>query len=132
MLLSHFRPSWYLATAMVAWGIVSGATGAVHNFGGLAACRFFLGVTEAPFFAGVAFLFSGWYTRKELGLRLGIFFTAAMLSGAFGGLFAAGIAAAFQGNAIASWRWLFIIEGAATVVFACVTGLVIPDWPSTT
>ncbi|KAH8888524.1 major facilitator superfamily transporter [Thozetella sp. PMI_491] len=132
MILSYCRPSWYLSLCMVAWGIVSGATGAVHNFGGLAACRFFLGVTEAPFFAGVAFLFSGWYTRKELGLRLGIFFCAAMLSGAFGGLFAAGISAAFQGNAIASWRWLFIIEGAATVVFACVTALVIPDWPSTT
>lgn len=55
-----------------------------------------------------------------------------MLSGAFGGLFAAGIAAAFKNNAISSWRWLFIIEGAATVVFAVVTGFVIPDWPATT
>ncbi|CAM1503127.1 Fc.00g079030.m01.CDS01 [Cosmosporella sp. VM-42] len=132
MILSKVRPSWYLATCMVCWGIVSGATGAVHSFGGLVACRFFLGVTEAPFFVGVAFLFSGWYTRKELGLRLGIFFCAAMLSGAFGGLFAAGIASAFKNNKIESWRWLFIIEGAATVVFAVVTGLVIPDWPATT
>ncbi|KAM5345247.1 hypothetical protein ACJ41O_011109 [Fusarium nematophilum] len=132
MILSLVRPSWYLSLCMVAWGIVSGATAAVHSFSGLAACRFFLGVTEAPFFVGVAFLFSGWYTRKELGLRLGIFFCAAMLSGAFGGLFAAGIAAAFENNKIESWRWLFLIEGIATVVFAVVTGLVIPDWPATT
>lgn len=55
-----------------------------------------------------------------------------MLSGAFGGLFSAGIAAAFAHNHIASWRWLFIIEGAATVFFALVTGMIIPDWPSTT
>ncbi|KAF7560949.1 hypothetical protein G7046_g3207 [Stylonectria norvegica] len=132
MVLSKVRPSWYLAVCMMAWGIVSGCTGAVQGFGGLVACRFFLGVTEAPFFVGVAFLFSGWYTRKELGLRLGIFFCAAMLSGAFGGLFAAGIAAAFKNNRIESWRWLFIIEGAATVVFAVITGMVIPDWPTTT
>ena len=65
-------------------------------------------------------------------MRLGIFFCGAMLSGAFGGLFAAGIAAAFKNNRIASWRWLFIIEGAATVVFACCTAFIIPDWPSTT
>ena len=107
---------------MVAWGIVSGCSGAVQNYGGIAACRFFLGITEvgfksrtylvrvppnifqAPFFAGVAFLFYGWYTRKEMGMRLGIFFCAAMFSGAFGGLFAAGIAAAFKNNRIASWR----------------------------
>lgn len=55
-----------------------------------------------------------------------------MVAGAFGGLFAAGIAAAFKNNDIASWRWLFIIEGAATVVFAIITGFVIPDWPATT
>ncbi|KAH7002144.1 major facilitator superfamily domain-containing protein [Ilyonectria destructans] len=132
MILSMVRPSWYLALCMVAWGIVSGATAAVKGFTGLVVCRFFLGVTEAPFFVGVAFLFSGWYTRKELGLRLGIFFCAAMLSGAFGGLFAAGIAAGFANNKIESWRWLFLIEGIATVVFAVVTGMVIPDWPATT
>lgn len=74
-----------------------------------------------------------------------------MISGAFGGLFAAGIQAAFVDNPIQSWRyifgylftlslsvlmicvrWLFIIEGAATVFFACLTALVIPDWPATT
>lgn len=65
-------------------------------------------------------------------MRLGIFFCGAMLSGAFGGLFSAGIAAAFAHNHISSWRWLFIIEGAATVFFALATGMIIPDWPSTT
>lgn len=55
-----------------------------------------------------------------------------MLSGAFGGLFAAGIAAAFKHNRIASWRWLFMIEGAATVVFAIASMFVIPNWPTTT
>lgn len=46
MVLSLVRPSWYLAMCMVAWGIVSGATAAAQGFGGLIACRFFLGVTE--------------------------------------------------------------------------------------
>jgi type II secretory pathway pseudopilin PulG len=29
-------------------------------------------------------------------------------------------------------RWLFIIEGAATVVVALATAFIIPDWPATT
>ncbi|KAK2757930.1 hypothetical protein FQN54_004336 [Arachnomyces sp. PD_36] len=132
MILGKTRPSLYLPGCMIAWGVVSGATGAVQGFSGLAACRFFLGCTEAPYFAGAAFLFSGWYTKRELGARLGILFCGAMLSGAFAGLFAAGIAAAFKDNRIASWRWLFIIEGAATVVVALAAMFVIPDWPSTT
>lgn len=55
-----------------------------------------------------------------------------MASGAFAGLFAAGIAAAFADNAIASWRWLFIIEGIATVVVAFAAIFVIPNWPAST
>jgi MFS family permease len=55
-----------------------------------------------------------------------------MLAGAFGGLFAAGIEAAFKNHSLPSWRWLFIIEGAATVLFAALTGFIIPDWPATT
>lgn len=56
MILGKTRPSLYLPGCMVAWGIVSAATGAVQDFSGLAACRFFLGCTEAPYFAGAAFL----------------------------------------------------------------------------
>lgn len=46
MILSLVRPSWYLSGCMVAWGICSGLSGIVQDFPGLAACRFFLGVTE--------------------------------------------------------------------------------------
>jgi nucleotidyltransferase/DNA polymerase involved in DNA repair len=46
MILGKLRPSLYLSACMVAWGVVSGATAAAHNFGGLAATRFFLGITE--------------------------------------------------------------------------------------
>ena len=134
MVLTKLRPSWYLSICMIVWGIISGCAGAVKDFGGLVTVRFLLGFAEAPFFVGCAFLFSGWYTRKELGLRLGIFFCAAMVSGAFGGLFAAGIAAAFENanTGLEAWRWLFIILGATTVLCAFFCIFLIPDWPTTT
>lgn len=34
MLLSILPPSWYLGSCMAAWGCVSAATAAAHNFGG--------------------------------------------------------------------------------------------------
>jgi MFS family permease len=57
-----------------------------------------------------------------------------MVSGAFGGLLAAGIAAAFKGadTNIEGWRWLFIILGASTVLCAIPCVFLIPDWPTTT
>lgn len=51
MLLSKVgRPRYYIAGWMIAWGLVSGCSGAVQNFAGMAACRFFLGITEFVFF----------------------------------------------------------------------------------
>lgn len=61
---------------------------AVTNAAGLLAARFFLGVAECGLFPGVIYLFSLWYTRDELALRNGAFFSAATMAGAFGGLLA--------------------------------------------
>jgi hypothetical protein len=44
------KPAIYLPTVMIIWGIISGATGGVHSYGGLIACRFFLGFVEAAYF----------------------------------------------------------------------------------
>jgi MFS family permease len=57
-----------------------------------------------------------WYRRHESGLRLAIFFSAATLAGAFGGLLARGILEMRNVAGLAGWRWLFIIEGILTVV----------------
>lgn len=71
------------------------------NPAGLYATRFFLGVTEAGLFpgmasqtltrgasadvdAGVQLYLSFWYRRREFGLRSAIFFSAATAAGAFG------------------------------------------------
>lgn len=48
MLITKLRPSWYMSGWMVVWSIVSGCTALVQNYQGLVACRFLLGITEAP------------------------------------------------------------------------------------
>lgn len=48
-ILSRTRPSIYLASWVVIWGIVSGCTAAASNFSHLVVIRFFLGFAEAPY-----------------------------------------------------------------------------------
>jgi hypothetical protein len=47
---------------------------------------------------------------------MALFFSAATAAGAFGGLAARGITMLDQKQDIAAWAWIFIIEGAVTVV----------------
>lgn len=49
------RPSIWLPTTMVAWGIVCALMGLVTNFGGLLAARAALGLTEGGLFPGINF-----------------------------------------------------------------------------
>lgn len=127
------KPAWYLCGCAATWGIISAATGAVHNPSGAIACRFFLGCVEAVLFPGSLYFLSRWYTRKEMQLRVTILNAGNLLAQAFGGLIAAGVLGNMEGKAgIRAWRWLFIIEGAITIAVSAITAFVLPDYPSTT
>ncbi|KAF9883553.1 hypothetical protein FE257_003192 [Aspergillus nanangensis] len=133
LLLNYMgKPSLYLGFFTTAWGLVSALTSQCTNYGSIVACRFILGLVEAPFFAGVLFYLSKWYTKKELAFRMSIFYSGSLLSGAFGNLIAAGILEGLAGHrGISAWQWLYIIEGAITVFIGLLVAAVLPDFPDT-
>jgi MFS family permease len=61
--------------------------GFVHSFASFFAVRALLGLAEGGLLPGIVLYLSGMYTRREMAVRIGLFFTAATLSGAFGGMF---------------------------------------------
>ncbi|KAL9116195.1 MAG: hypothetical protein Q9227_000566 [Pyrenula ochraceoflavens] len=127
------KPAIYLPSAMIVWGVISAATAGVQSYGGLIAVRFFLGFVEAAYFPGCLYFLSAWYTRKELSFRSAMLYSGSLISGAFSGLVAAGITGNMDGDrGLRAWRWLFIIEGCVTIVFAFCAYFVLPNFPRTT
>jgi len=53
--------------------------------------RVFLGLAEGGLFPGVTYYISLWYPRQMQAKRVAIFFSAATVAGAFGGILAYGI-----------------------------------------
>lgn len=138
LFLSKTRPSIYLSGVMAAWGVITCCMGAVHSAEALMGVRFVLGmlhlgifdsvrepilllfkpeaelaigILEAAFAPGASLLISCWYTPQEQARRFSIWYSAAVLSGAFGGL----VSGAITGNlhnalGIAGWRWLFVSQ----------------------
>ncbi|KAF8269774.1 MFS general substrate transporter [Lactarius quietus] len=129
--LKRLRPSLWLSGLMLLWGIMMTVQGLVHNYGGLFAMRWMLGMTEAGLFPGVAYYLSCWYKRSEYGLRTAIFFSAASVSGAFGGLLAAAISNMDGVGGKPGWAWIFILEGLATVIAGAASFFIIQDFPDT-
>ncbi|KAI6041324.1 MFS general substrate transporter [Pisolithus marmoratus] len=130
IMLKRSRPSRWFSTLMVGWGIMMTVQGLVHNFSGLMAMRWLLGMFEAGFYPGVIYYLSCWYKRSEFCIRAAIFFSAATVSGAFGGLLAAAISNMNGVGGKAAWAWIFILEGLVTVIAGAISFWIIVDFPA--
>lgn len=125
------RPSLYIACAMTVWGLISTLSGIARDFKDLVVIRFFLGFVEAAFLPGALLILSKWYTRRELTTRNALLFCGNLISNAFSSLVAAGVLSNMQGvMGHAAWRWLFFIEGAATMTIAISAAFILPDLPT--
>ncbi|KAH8651074.1 major facilitator superfamily domain-containing protein [Xylariales sp. PMI_506] len=132
IILKRTTPRIWLPTLTIAWGIVATLLGVVQNMAGFFVARFFLGVTESGLFPGVVYYFSMWYKRRERQYRISLFFSAASLAGAFGGIFAYAIG--LMGGKVVwanGWHWIFILEGLLTIVVATSAYFFIYNYPST-
>lgn len=76
-------------------------------------------------------MLSSWYCRFEVQTRIAVFYSAASLAGAFSGLLAFAIENMDGIGGLAGWRWIFIIEGIATVVVGTSLVWLLPDSPAT-
>ncbi|PWN50359.1 MFS general substrate transporter [Violaceomyces palustris] len=120
LVLKKLGAKIWLPIIVVFWGLVMLFTGLVKNFEGLVAMRLLLGLFEAGLFPGISYYLTILYPRAFIQLRIGIFFSAATIAGAFGGLLAYGLShvktADYKG-----WCFIFIIEGILTVVVGVVS-----------
>ncbi|KAJ5894354.1 allantoate permease [Penicillium taxi] len=128
LLTKFFSGRLMLSSMSVVWGILALCQCAAKSFGSLLAIRTILGAFEAGFFAGATFYMTLFYTRGEIGFRLAIMQSFAVLASAFSGLISYGV---FQINdpAVKGWQWLFIIEGGMTLITGILGFFILPDVP---
>ncbi|KAL1993671.1 hypothetical protein VTN49DRAFT_2340 [Thermomyces lanuginosus] len=128
MLGKKFSPSRVLSVLMFSFGSCTLLSPAAYNFSGIFALRWFLGMSEAAFFPLVIYYLTTFYRRGELARRLAIFYAASNIANAFSGLLAFGVFQ-IENTSLPGWRYLFLIEGAFTVVFAIFAFFYLPKNP---
>ncbi|KAL3299282.1 putative tartrate transporter [Colletotrichum asianum] len=126
------RPSWFMGGAMALWAVVSTLTAVTKDYKGLLLTRFFLGITEAPFYPGALYILAMFYNRQEIATRISILFRANICGTAFAGLIAIGIFQMEQLAGLSGWRWLFIIQGVITFVISIASIFILPNEPLNT
>ncbi|KAK2467198.1 hypothetical protein APHAL10511_000747 [Amanita phalloides] len=130
LILKAVGPNLMLPTMLSLWGVVTTLQGLVHNYQGLLACRFFIGLLEGGVFPGLVLYLSFFYPRQKLQWRVTAFFSTATVSGAFSGILAYGIIHMNGVGKRPGWAWIFILEGLFTFLFGVVSYFIIPRSPS--
>ena len=68
---------------MLGWGLMTMLSGAVHNYAGIVAIRFFLGAFEAGLFPGLVYCLTFWYKTNERAVRIATISATATLGTSF-------------------------------------------------
>ena len=70
ILLKRMRPSIFIPSIMLGWGIVTIGQGCTQSFAGLVVCRIIIGALEAGFFPGCLYLISMYVTCLDRRRRI--------------------------------------------------------------
>ncbi|KAK8218782.1 MFS transporter [Phyllosticta capitalensis] len=129
LLLKKVSPRNWQTRIILSWGTVLACHAAVRNKEGYYAARFFLGMMEAGMFPGLVVQLCSWYRSDEMGKPIMWLFGIQNTSGIVSSLLAYGISYMNGIGGLSAWRWVYLLEGLATIVFALAVFLILPDYP---
>jgi MFS family permease len=114
----------------IGWGAVCMAMIFVSTPLQFYAMRFLLGAFEAGFQPGVLIFLTYWYPAHRRAQAIGLFTSATAVSGVVGGPIAGYIMTGLAGaNGLAGWQWVFLLEGAVTIVAGTAAWWVLKEKP---
>lgn len=129
LLMQRYGARIWIARILIGWGLVSALTGFVQNFVQLAVARTILGIAEAGFFPCVLLYLTYWFPERERARVVALFMVAlpvaTLISGPISGL----ILDYVHWMGLASWRWVFILEGLPAVALGLVAFVLLIDDP---
>jgi MFS family permease len=132
--IRRIGPARFMGTITIGWGLATLATGFVSSWIAAAVLRAIIGFFEAGNGPGSIYLTSAYYRRYEVQKRLAAYFLGSLFLQGFSNIFAYGLIQIGNDTNWKGWRFIYIIEGAMTILigFAAYRYLIdFPDSPKT-
>jgi MFS family permease len=120
----------WIARILLSWGLVASLTGLVQSVHQLYGARVVLGFAEAGYYPGIVLYLTYWFRQKEQARVLSLFLTGFAVNSVLGSPISGFILQHVHWLGVASWRWLFILEGLPAIALGFFTYLVLPNRPS--
>jgi ACS family tartrate transporter-like MFS transporter len=128
--LYRFGARVWIARIMITWGLVACACALISGPASFYSIRLLLGIAEAGFYPGIAFLLSQWFPAEYRARMLAIFLLGVPVSSVVGGPVSGALLGLDQIGGLSGWQWMFIIEGLPTVILGILALWLIADSPA--
>ncbi|KAG4288460.1 hypothetical protein FPRO06_06112 [Fusarium proliferatum] len=128
-LTQRFSISRVVASATLLWGAVLMSTAACYNYPGIMVNRLFLGILESAVAPSFTVLVTFWWTREEQALRTSLWYACVGVATMVSPLINYGLGQTH--GSLPSWKPMFLILGAVTILWSAVLFFCLPDNPMT-
>lgn len=127
--LRRISPRRWMCILMLVWGALSASLMWVKSPSSFYVLRFLTGVAEAGFFPSIVLYLAQWFPSSRRGRVMSLFMVSIPLSGLVGGPLSGWILQHFAAapNGLAAWQWLYLLQGAPTIVMGLVLLSVLRD-----
>ena len=130
ILLRLIGPPLFFSLITTAFGLITLCTAFISTWRQMIALRVLLGISMSGIYPGLTYLISTYYPRRYQQLRYGFLQSGEVTILATGSIVNFGINKTLNGaHSLASWRWMFIIQGSITLFLGLMTYFWIPHFP---
>jgi MFS transporter, ACS family, tartrate transporter len=113
--LRKIGPRRWIVCAVLFWGCVATAMSAIHDATQFYALRFLLGIAESGFAPGIVYYMSLWMPARFRAWAIAGSMLAIPISVIFGGPLSGWLMSIENPLGMPGWRWMFLVEGLATI-----------------
>jgi ACS family tartrate transporter-like MFS transporter len=128
-MMERFGARIWIPRILLPWGIVVVLLALAGSAFDVGVLRFLLGLAEAGFYPGIVFYLSLWLREKDLATCMSYLFAAQIIAVIIGAPISTFILDNVTWAGLASWRWLFILEGIPAILLGGIAYLYLTDRP---
>ncbi|GHE57820.1 MFS transporter [Streptomyces thermocarboxydus] len=130
LIMHRVGPRRWITRIAVTWGALCACMMFVQGELSFYIVRFLLGAAEAGLYPALMYIVTIWFSQQQRVTVVGILYLAVCAGLALGGPLGGALMELNGAAGLFGWQWMFLIEGAITMVVGGVVWRWVPDRPS--
>jgi len=129
LIMHRVGPRLWITIFAVTWGVLCACMMLVQDELSFYVVRFLLGAAEAGLYPALMYIITVWFSQKQRVTMVGIIYLAVCAGLTLGGPLGGALMELQGVGGLHGWQWMFLVEGAITVVVAFFVWRLVPDRP---